>query len=255
MSATLKNVVPSYKPNVTEIPYGAVNFFPLLREGEFRVEMTRYKGSENDATDWTQGTITSRKQCEFILQYLKEHWSGFENAYIIDSAPSIGTICQPHLIGEKSMTKEIILRQKVMDDRIALTAYGIDLHSPDVGSQNILYYLDPGKYYGVPYGVMVPASPVENLLVAGKCVSADEDATSGVLCSGICMAMGEAAGTACAISIHGSCNTPTGRSEKGTERTDRPRRYSRIQNLSQNAKHTLYTKVFWTKIQNCVRNT
>ena len=197
----VKNVVPSYKPNVTEIPYGAVNFFPLLREGEFRVEMTRYKGSENDATDWTQGTITCRKQCEFILQYLKEHWSGFENAYIIDSAPSIGTICQPHLIGEKSMTKEIILRQKVMDDRIALTAYGIDLHSPDVGSQNILYYLDPGKYYGVPYGVMVPASPVENLLVAGKCVSADEDATSGVLCSGICMAMGEAAGTACAISI------------------------------------------------------
>ena len=53
----------------------------------------------------------------------------------------------------------------------------------------------------MPYGVMVPKGSVENLLVAGKCVSADEDAVSGVLCSGICMAMGEAAGTACAISI------------------------------------------------------
>ena len=99
------------------------------------------------------------------------------------------------------MTKEIILNQEKMDDRIAITAYGIDLHSPEVGGQNVLYYLEPGQYYGVPYGVMVPRSNVENFLVAGKCVSADEDATSGVLCSGICMAMGEAAGTACAISI------------------------------------------------------
>jgi len=197
----VKNVVPTYKPNVPEVPYGAVNFFPLLREGEFRVEMTRYKGSENDAEDWTKGTIACRKQCKMILQYLKKNWTGFDDAYIIDSAPSIGTICQPHLVGEKSMTKEIILNQEVMDDRIAITAYGIDLHSPDVGGQNVLYYLEPGQYYGVPYGVMVPKSPIENLLVAGKSVSAEEDATSGVLCSGICMAMGEAAGTACAISI------------------------------------------------------
>ena len=197
----VKNIVPSYKPNVPEIPYGAVNFFPLPREGEFRIEMTRYKVSENDAEDWTNGTIACRKQCRMILQYLKENWTGFEDAYIIDSAPSIGTICQPHLVGEKSMTKEIILHQEVMDDRIAITAYGIDLHSPDVGGQNVLFYLEPGQYYGVPYGVMVPKSPIENFLVAGKSVSADEDATSGVLCSGICMAMGEAAGTACAISI------------------------------------------------------
>ena len=197
----VRNIVPSYKPNVSEIPYGAVNFFPLLREGEFRVEMTRYKGSENDADDWTNGTIACRKQCEEILQYLKKNWTGFDDAYIIDSAPSIGTICQPHLVGVKSMTKEIILNQEKMDDRIAITAYGIDLHSPEVGGQNVLYYLEPGQYYGVPYGVMVPRSNVENFLVAGKCVSADEDATSGVLCSGICMAMGEAAGTACALSI------------------------------------------------------
>ena len=197
----VKNITPSYKPNVKEIPYGAVNFFPLIREGEFRVEMTRYIGSETSAEDFTNGTIACRKQCREVLQYLKENWTGFEDAYIIDSAPALGTICQPHLVGEKSMTKDIILNKEVMDDRIALTAYGIDLHSPEVGGQNILYYLNPGEYYGVPYGVMVPKGGVENLLVAGKCVSADEDAVSGVLCSGICMAMGEAAGTACAISI------------------------------------------------------
>ena len=197
----VKNIVPSYQPNVKEIPYGAVNFFPLIREGEFRVEMTRYIGSETSAEDYTQGTIACRKQCGEVLQYLKDHWTGFEDAYLIDSAPVLGTICQPHLSGVQSMTKEMIMNQIVPEDRIAITAYGIDLHSPEVGGQNVLFYLEPGQYYGVPYGVMVPKTEVENLLVAGKCVSADDDATSGVLCSGICMAMGEAAGTASALSI------------------------------------------------------
>ena len=197
----VKNVTPSYQPNVKEVPYGAVNFFPLPREGEFRVEMTRYIGSETDAEDFTKGTVECRKQCTQVLNYLKEKWTGFEEAYLIDSAPALGTICQPHLVGEKSMTKEMILRQEIPEDRIAITAYGIDLHSPEVGGQNILYYLEPGQYYGVPYGVMIPKTDIENLMVAGKCVSAEEDATSGVLCSGICMAMGEAAGTACALGV------------------------------------------------------
>ena len=46
------------------------------------------------------------------------------------------------------MTKEMIMNQIVPEDRIAITAYGIDLHSPEVGGQNVLFYLEPGQYYG-----------------------------------------------------------------------------------------------------------
>ena len=150
----VKNVVPSYKPNVKEIPYGAVNFFPLIREGDFRVEMTRYIGSENSAEDYTKGTIECRRQCQEVLQYLKEHWIGFEDAYIIDTAPTLGSLAQPALVGEKKMTQEMILKREMPDDRIAITAYGIDLHSPEMGGQNFLYYLTHGEYYGVPFGVV-----------------------------------------------------------------------------------------------------
>jgi len=58
----------------------------------------------------------------------------------------------------------------------------------------------------VPFGVVVPKSPVENLLVGGKCVSTERDAFSSVCCSAISMATGEAAGTACAISIREGVN-------------------------------------------------
>ena len=136
-----------------DVPYGAVNFVPLIREGDFRVEMTRYIGSENSAEDYTKGTIECRRQCQEVLQYLKEHWIGFEDAYIIDTAPTLGSLAQPALVGEKKMTQEMILKREMPDDRIAITAYGIDLHSPEMGGQNFLYYLTPGEYYGVPFGV------------------------------------------------------------------------------------------------------
>lgn len=145
-------------------PLWCGNFFPLIREGDFRVEMTRYIGSENSAEDYTKGTIECRRQCQEVLQYLKEHWIGFEDAYIIDTAPTLGSLAQPALVGEKKMTQEMILKREMPDDRIAITAYGIDLHSPEMGGQNFLYYLPPGEYYGVPFGVVVPKSPVENLL-------------------------------------------------------------------------------------------
>ena len=55
-------------------------------------------------------------------------------------------------------------------------------------------------YYDVPYRCLVPAK-IDNLLVAGRCLSADfagQSATRLVMC---CNAMGEAAGTAAALSL------------------------------------------------------
>ena len=116
------------------------------------------------------------------------------------------------------MTKEMIMDQIVPEDPIAITAYGIDLHSPEVGGQNVLFYLEPGQYYGVPYGVMVPETGWRICWLPGKCVSADDDATSGVLCSGICMAMGEGGTGASALSIREGV-TPA---EYGCEEDSKP---------------------------------
>ncbi len=55
-------------------------------------------------------------------------------------------------------------------------------------------------YYDIPYRCLVPVK-VENLLVAGRCLSADFEAQSGCRLIMACMAMGEAAGTAMAMSL------------------------------------------------------
>jgi len=58
-------------------------------------------------------------------------------------------------------------------------------------------------YYDIPYRCLVPVK-MDNLLVAGRCLSADFMAQSGCRLIMACMNMGEAAGTAAALSLkHG----------------------------------------------------
>ena len=57
-----------------------------------------------------------------------------------------------------------------------------------------------GRYFQVPYGILLPQK-VENLLVAGRCVSANKipfSATRQMMC---CTVTGQGAGIAAAVSI------------------------------------------------------
>ena len=195
------DVAPSYKPDVKEVPYGAVNFFPMMRKGEYRAEMTRYVGNTTNAVDLTKATMVCRKQIPEVIEYLRKNVPGCEDIYLVSSGSVIATLATPRIVGEYMLTKEDILELRMPDDRIALTAYGIDIHSTEEGGQNYLHWLNPGEYYGIPYGILYPKDGIDNLLAAGRVVSADYEASTAVACSGICMALGEAAGTSAALCI------------------------------------------------------
>src|SRR4029453_542228 len=57
-----------------------------------------------------------------------------------------------------------------------------------------------GDCYDIPYRSLVPQK-VENLLVAGRCISTTHEAMAAVRVMATCMAMGEAAGRAAAMSV------------------------------------------------------
>ncbi len=57
-------------------------------------------------------------------------------------------------------------------------------------------------HYDIPYRSLVPVD-VDNLLVAGRCLSADFMAQSGCRLIMACLTMGQAAGTATAMSLEG----------------------------------------------------
>ena len=83
------------------------------------------------------------------------------------------------------------------EDGIAACNYDIDIHSPD-GSGTSHFYFPSGTYYTIPYGCLVPVES-ENLLVAGRCISATHEAQASIRIMPTVCTIGEAAGVAAAV--------------------------------------------------------
>jgi len=68
-----------------------------------------------------------------------------------------------------------------------------------VGGETDWKYVPGGDVYGIPYRSLLPRG-LDGLLVAGRCFSATHDAHASARSMATCMAMGQAAGTAAALS-------------------------------------------------------
>lgn len=83
------------------------------------------------------------------------------------------------------------------DDAIAVGSYPIDLHRPDDGGCTLEWC---GDCYDIPYRSLLPQR-VDNLLVAGRCISTTHEALAAIRVMATCMAMGEAAGRAAKMAV------------------------------------------------------
>jgi hypothetical protein len=123
--------------------------------------------------------------------FLKENIPGFENSYIYDSASQLGTRGSRRLIGEYVLTEEEAQSGKKFDDTIVMFEKGVPLTWPPK---------KPVINVGLPYRCLVPAK-LDGMLVAGRCFSSDQGANSMFNIISHCIQMGQAAGTAAALSV------------------------------------------------------
>jgi hypothetical protein len=104
-------------------------------------------------------------------------------------------------MGEYVMTEEDITQARKFEDGIARGSYPIDIHSP-TGEGTVIKRLPPGESYDIPYRSLVPKG-VDNILIASRCISATHEAHGAIRVMPIVAAIGQAAGTAAALSIRG----------------------------------------------------
>ena len=103
------------------------------------------------------------------------------------------------LRGRYVLTRDDVLAARDFPDAIARCGAPVEDHAD--GERTIWEYIGggpSGATYGIPFGCLCPLD-VDNLLVAGRCLSATHDAHASVRSMGQCMAMGQAAGTAAAL--------------------------------------------------------
>lgn len=162
--------------------------------GFVHVNMTRIPNV--DATDpfaLTKAEIEGRRQVQEYIRFLNNELPGFEKAYLAMTAPYIGVRETRRIRGEYVLTGADVIQGQQFEDAVACCAAPIEDHHAGKGVR-WQYVQGPG-YYQIPYRTLLPLR-VNNLLVAGRSLSATHEAQASARNSAQCMAMGEAAGSA-----------------------------------------------------------
>lgn len=172
------------------------------RPDQVGVNFTHMHFDGTSVFDMTRASIEGRKQVQEAVRAMRALVPGFEKSYLIDTAAYVGVRETRRIFGEYVLTVDDIKNRTIFEDSIGLGAAFIDIHNvegPGMDKKSG-YHLPKGGYYSIPYRTLVPEKP-DNLLVAGRCHSATHEAAGSTRWMTQCLVMGQAAGTAAAISI------------------------------------------------------
>jgi hypothetical protein len=146
-----------------------------------------------DVRDLTRAEIEGRQKAIWAFEALRKYTPGFQNSRLRSFNSSLGTRESRKIIGEYILTEHDVKNQARFDDTIGIFPEFLD-------AQGVVIMPTTGRYFQVPYGTILPQK-VENLLVAGRCVSADRTAFAATRQMMCCTVTGQGAGVAAAVSL------------------------------------------------------
>lgn len=183
----------------------AVRLHPTTRPGERRVNTTQVNGVDiTNTAEIFPADLALRNQIETLVRFLREHVPGYEKCKCISSPSTIGVRESRRIVGEYTVTAEELQAGKRFADVVVHNAeFIVDIHNPAGSGQaeSKIAYVKP---YDLPYRCFVPQK-VDQLLVAGRCISGTHRAHASYRVMSICMAMGQAIGTAAALCASTGC--------------------------------------------------
>jgi len=185
-----------------ELPFFGGPWFGGLRVNYPWVNTTRVYGSAVNAGELTEAEMEARRDAHQIVNFYRDHCAGFEKCWIMNTAANIGIRETRRLVGEYTMTREDIVDNREFTDSVAMGVWPIDVHPPK--GQNGAHNMYVPLPYQIPYRALVPVK-VDNLLVAGRCISTEREALGSIRVGATCGAIGHAAGVAAALSAQAGC--------------------------------------------------
>ena len=157
------------------------------------------KKDPTSPVDLTEAEIIARRQVYELYDFMKKNADGLEDSFLMMTASEIGVRESRMIVGDYVLTEEDILACTRFDDAIAACNYGIDIHNPE-GTGTRTHDFAAGEYYTIPYRSLIPKE-VDNLLVAGRCISSDHGAQSSYRIMPVVCCIGEAAGAAVGLAV------------------------------------------------------
>lgn len=178
----------------------------LLEEDVFLVNTARLPlvdGTKEE--DLSRALREGRRYCLDLFKIMKEHFPGFKNARIRKVFDTVGVRETRRIKGEYTVTVKDALSGKKYGDTVAATTYNFDLpdpvkrdYDPMLGDVKKPNTERKHTVIRIPYRALLPLG-VDNLIVAGRCISVDRGVLGPARIIGPCMMMGEAAGVAASL--------------------------------------------------------
>jgi ribulose 1,5-bisphosphate synthetase/thiazole synthase len=147
-------------------------------------------GPERDGLDVAELTRLEMNHRRHIWKQIEQlrKTPGYEKTYLVETAPQLGVRITRTLVGVKTLTYDHIRNGARFPDVVAVGGF-----------------TEPkGEQWHIPYGVLVPKK-IENLLTAGRCISAALKTADHIRLIPVCFATGHAAGVAAAVAASDGC--------------------------------------------------
>ena len=144
-------------------------------------------------SELSRAEMEGRRQAYEYVRAFRDYLPGFERCDVCTFAPQVGIRETRRITGDYVLQGEEVLQGRKFDDGIALGAWPVEIHDPVTRAVKWGFLEKEDDYYSVPMRCLIPQD-VENLLVAGRCISASHVAQASTRVIAPAFSLGEAAG-------------------------------------------------------------
>ncbi len=167
-----------------------------------------------DERSLTEALVWGRKLVLEYERYYKQYLKGFEKMVLVATASLLGLRETRRAVGDYVLCLDDFKARAVFDDEIGRYSYPVDIHPPRPDkaaydrfhSEWTTLRHEKGESYGIPYRSLRPRK-LANVLVAGRCISADRYMQSSIRTMPGCYITGQAAGVAAAMAAEKQTHT------------------------------------------------
>jgi hypothetical protein len=201
-SARVSEMLADRNGNGYDLPRAKIWIFPTPRPHELLVNATRLIGRDGrelypgDPEDLTEAELVGRHQVREYARFLRDHIPGCGEAFVNDTGVQAGVRQSRSIAGVARLMNEDVVGRRKRPDGVVRSPWPIELHA---GAKPKLEWLHD-DYYEVPWGAFLPEHG-ENIVAAGRCLSAEHEALASARVTAQCFGYGHAAGLAAATAV------------------------------------------------------
>lgn len=134
----------------------------------------------------SKALLIARQNIYRYLLFCRKYFPGFKNAYISNIADMLGVRVSRRIRGKYIYTIDDLKTAKKFDNPVVISDYPVDVHSNKQNRSTLQNYNE----YQLPLECLMSAD-IDNLFVAGRCLSADYMAQGALRVQSSCFSMGE----------------------------------------------------------------